>query len=436
MNSSEFINLLRENGVVGGGGGSFPTYKKFSFNNLDTLIINGVECEPLLYSDYFLVKERFEEIIFTLQRLQEIFNFRDIFFTLKKKRLELADFLRKKDIENIKNLKFYLFEDIYPAGDEQIIIKAIKGITLPSFKLPGDYGIVVLNLQTLVFISEAIRGKPAIRRFVTVSGLVKNPLVFDVPIGTKIKDLIDISGGYLVDNPVIFAGGVMMGGIIGESFSIKKGTTGIIVIAGDSKLMVEKKTSADIFSKKARSVCDGCMECTLFCSRNLIGKKIRPHLIMRYSEDYLSGRRSIPSEVFNCSECGLCYVYSCPLGLSPRKVIKSLKEKSKRDVVEDFDESENFLFKIPPSYKIKKRLEIEDVKPNFHGVYNPSIISVDIKQSKGFSPKPIVKDGEFVLTGEKICKMSQNKLGVPLHSPVTGKIVYIDGQKIKIEASD
>ncbi len=433
MKKITLIKLLREYGVIGAGGGGFPTYRKFSFENLSILIINCVECEPLLYSDYFLVKERNEEVVFALRRLQEIFNFSEIYFAIKKKRYELKDILEKKEIKNVKNLKFFLFEDIYPAGDEQIIIKAIKNITLPSFKLPGDFGIVVLNLQTLVHISEALRGMGVIRRFVTVSGYVRKPSVFDVPIGTQVKDLIELAGGYSVEKPVIFAGGAMMGEIVGESFSIRKGTTGIVVLSDNSILVREKKINCEIFSKKAKSVCDQCMECTFFCSRNLIGKKVTPHLIMRYSEDYLKGVKEIPPEVFNCSECGLCYVYSCPLGLSPRKVIKFLKEKAVRGEVENLEGDKNFLFKIPPSYKIKNRLELEDIKPVFYGIYDPPSLFVDINQGKGAVPEVKVREGDFVFMGEKICDLPEGKLGVPLHSPITGRVISVDGFKIEIK---
>ncbi len=437
MYKEKFIRLIKDKGVVGGGGGGFPTYAKFSFDNLTTLIINGAECEPLLYSDYFLFSKRNEEIVVVLDKIQEIFNFEEIYIVLKEKRRDLIQYLQKAGIKGIKNLHFYLMRDVYPAGDEQIIIKSIKGLTLPPFTPPGEKGFVVINTQTLLYIYEAIiKNQPTMRRFITVSGYVKTPLVVDVPIGTKVKDLIQLTGGYTTKKPVIFAGGLLMGNLVGESYSIKKTTTGIVVIPENSKVLFEKKHTADFFSKLSKSVCDQCMECTFFCSRNIIGKKLSPHLIMRNSSKLLSGKLEIPTEILNCSECGLCYVYSCPLGLSPRKVIRSLKKKVKRRNLKNCETqiSEPLIY-LPTSEKIKKRLEIDliDRIPEFYGVYTPQRVSMDLNQGKGKSPKIFIKEGDFVFEGEKIGEVSEEDLGTPIHSPINGMVFSISENKIHIE---
>ncbi|MCX7845166.1 MAG: electron transport complex subunit RsxC [Dictyoglomaceae bacterium] len=296
LSPDEIRKRIREAGIVGLGGAAFPTHVKITpppEKKIDTVILNGAECEPYLTIDYRLMLEKAELIIEGLQILMYVLG-------AKKGIIAIED--NKKDAEEI--LKKYLKKDMeiiflqtkYPQGSEKQLIKAILGREVPSGGLPLDVGVVVNNVGTACAIAEHFKtGLPLISRGVTITGEgIKKPKNLDVLIGTPVFKLIEECGGFS-DTPgkVIFGGPMMGVTIYSLATPIVKGTSGVLVFPRS-------------FIKNHEPLsCVRCGRCLDVCPMNL-----SPTVIAEYSR--LKKMDLAEKEgALDCMECGSCS-YICP----------------------------------------------------------------------------------------------------------------------------
>lgn len=296
LSPDEIRKKIREAGIVGLGGAAFPTHVKITpphEKKIDTVILNGAECEPYLTIDYRLMLEKAELVIEGLQILMYVLG-------VKRGIIAIED--NKKDVE--ENLKKYLKSDMeivflqtkYPQGSEKQLIKAVLGREVPSGGLPLDVGVVVNNVGTACAIAEYFKtGLPLISRGITVSGEgIKEPKNLNVLIGTPVFKLIEACGGFSDAPGKIIFGGPMMGvTIYSLATPIVKGTSGILVLPRR-------------FIKNHEPLsCVRCGRCVDVCPMNLI-----PTIIAEYSR--LKKIELAEKEgALDCMECGSCS-YICP----------------------------------------------------------------------------------------------------------------------------
>ncbi|WP_372995954.1 4Fe-4S dicluster domain-containing protein [Lutispora sp.] len=424
-------------GIVGAGGAGFPTHKKLDVK-VEYLIINGAECEPLLQNDKYIMREKPEELLKGIKITAEIVEARKIVFALKRKYKEEIDSLIKASQKLNMDIDFFYMDSIYPAGDEQILVYEVTGRTVPPGGIPLQVGVVVSNVGTLLNIHYAMKDKPVIRRLVSVMGEVNNPILLDIPIGIAIKECIDAAGGSKLKEFSVILGGPVMGKIITseetESRTITKTDGGVIVIPSDHYLVRKNTIKLQHMVNQTKSSCIQCSYCTEMCPRYLIGHPLRPHKIMRkigYSEDIDEG--FIDSLI--CCECGICELYACPMGISPRLVNvyvkRILREKGVRfrDNGSGLKEStlreyrkvpiERMLSRINmDKYEVKKPLELK--------VINPRKVSVPLKQHVGKPAVPIVKVGDRVAAGQQIASVNYEDIGANVHGSIDGIVVEIN----------
>lgn len=295
----EMLASIWENGIVGMGGAAFPTHVKLSpppDASVDTLIINGSECEPYLTCDNRLMIENTKQILLGIKVIQKIIPFKQIFIGIESHNHEaIASF--NQEIKNISfpsPIKVIALKEKYPQGAEKNLIQAITKKTVPIGKLPFHVGIIVQNVATILAIYEAITwNKPLIERVVTISGdCIKEPKNLKIKIGTPVQDIVDFCGGFIKDPNKIIFGGPMMG-ISQRNLEspIIKGTSGILFFS----------KSLDLTEQN----CIRCGRCITNCPQGLMPLKIVEFSKARNFEE--------ASKYFasSCIECGLCS-YNCP----------------------------------------------------------------------------------------------------------------------------
>ena len=179
-------------GVVGAGGAGFPTYKKLDAQ-VEHVIANGAECEPLLQKDRESMLQEPDAFFRGLQIMQELTSARQVTIAVKRKNEDVAAGMRHQ--ADAAGFKTFVYEDVYPAGDEYILVYEISGRQIPPGGIPLSVGCVVDNVETIINIAHAVEGKPVTEKYITITGAVAEPLTTVVPVGTSIADCIGLAGG-------------------------------------------------------------------------------------------------------------------------------------------------------------------------------------------------------------------------------------------------
>lgn len=315
LTPKEIISIIREAGITGMGGAGFPTHVKLSpppEKKIDTVIINGSECEPFLTGDYRVMLEMPEKVVFGLKAIMKALNVEQGFIGVEVNKMDAVHAL-KSVIMKEDNIKLVTLKAKYPQGDEKRLINAITGRVVPSGGLPMDVGAVVNNAGTAKAIAEAIlEGKPLYERILTVTGNgINESKNLVVKVGTLFKDVIDQCGGLNGDVGKIIMGGPMMG--------LSQFSTEVPVIKGSSGILV--LTKAESMAEKV-SPCIKCGKCLEVCPVYL-----QPLYISAYAlaEDFGNAERY---RALDCVECGACS-FICP---AKRPLVESIRH-SKREIL-------------------------------------------------------------------------------------------------------
>ncbi|MBN1593167.1 MAG: 4Fe-4S dicluster domain-containing protein [Candidatus Coatesbacteria bacterium] len=429
---------VRDAGVIGAGGGGFPTHVKLSAK-ADTLIGNGAECEALSYSDQALMLHRPKDILDGLLLGAEAVSAGRVVLALKKKFSgQIALFKKLMSEGAYSGIELLLLPDVYPVGDEFVLVYEATGQVVPQGGIPIDIGVVVQNVATLFNIAEAEAGVPVTERLVSVCGEVPRPSVFEVPIGASFRGVLHACGLSSFSGLSVLDGGVMMGKIVDPDNSyISKTTSAIVVLPEDSPPILERTSSLDRVFRIAKSVCDQCNFCTELCPRYLLGHRLRPHLAMRRMGFELSLRDEVLSEAHYCSECGICSLYACPLGISPRRVNVLLKSKYKRPRIDklEFEARPEYTDRRLPAARLKKRLGVaryEARLPEYAGRLAVESVSISLKQHVGKVALPLVKVGASASKGMLIADIPEGELGARIHASIDGHVTNITNEAITI----
>lgn len=193
LQSEQIVSAVRNAGVVGAGGGGFPAYVKLQAQ-VDTIIANGSECEPLLCSDRTMMVERADLLIDGMQVAMQATGAKQGIIGIKG-HYEDAIAALKTVLPADGAIKLHLLDNYYPAGDEFLLVYEITGKVIPEGGIPLHVGVVVNNVITLMQVAQAVSGKPVTERTLTLAGEFKEPKIVTVPIGTTYNALIAMAGG-------------------------------------------------------------------------------------------------------------------------------------------------------------------------------------------------------------------------------------------------
>lgn len=443
MNRDEIIQRVRDAGVVGAGGGGFPTNIKLSCK-VDTVIANGAECEPLLQGDKYLMINKPEDIIQGLKLAMVATGAQRGYIALKEKYTNAISALQD-NLKKDKQIGIYKLSDFYPAGDEHNIVKEVTQRYVPEGGIPPHAGIIVQNVETLINIAKAWEGTPIVERVITIAGEVNNPKITILPVGMKVKDAISFAGGARVSDFKVIAGGPMMGKIIDhENDTIDKTINSLIILEKNHPLIMRKSTTIKNEIKRGNSACDQCLACTELCPRFLLGQKLEPHKIMRSVSLMLEEPKEVLLSANLCCECGICE-FACTLNLSPRAIIREIKkilrEKDFQNVhVRTYLSTHEMReFRKMPMERIISRCGIKSYdKPLRYEPYGlkPESIKINLKQHAGVKAIAVVREGERVKKGSLIGNIPSGSVGARVHSSMDGRISCITENYIEIIAEN
>ena len=288
LTPDEIVEIVRENGIVGMGGAGFPTAVKIKPPKpVDTVLLNGCECEPLLTADHRVMVEYADDVIFGLKAILKASGAAKGIIAVEDNKPDAIEVLESKTAD-IDNIEVVVAKTKYPQGAEKMLIKRVLGRAVPSGGLPADVGAIVSNISTVKAISDAIqKGMPLTERVVTVTGeRMSKPGNFIVKIGTPVKEIVDYCGGVIGDDVTIKMGGVMMGFELKNlDVPVIKGTNGIIAVE-------------TIVSEPAE--CIKCGRCADVCPMEL-----KPLYFTKYAGTQ-NWQGFKDQNVMDCIECKCC----------------------------------------------------------------------------------------------------------------------------------
>lgn len=308
LNASSLKELIREAGIVGMGGATFPTHVKLSpppEKAIDTFIVNGAECEPFLTADHRTMLEQSERLVTGMLIAMKTLDVSTAFIGIEENKPDAIETMRQA----CRNTGIVVtpLQTKYPQGAEKTLIKVIVDREIPSGGLPMDVGVVVQNVGTVVAIAEAVeRGLPLIERVVTVTGgAVAEPKNLLLRVGATFADAIAACGGLTETPAKIIMGGPMMG-MAQRSLDmpIIKGVSGILVLS-----------PSDVHTGPERP-CIRCGRCVSACPMGLI-----PSMLSVLGERALYQTAKDEYDLLDCVECGSC-VYVCP---AKRNIVQYVK---------------------------------------------------------------------------------------------------------------
>lgn len=303
---SDMLEKIKSAGIVGLGGAAFPTFRKLKLPEqakVDTLVINGAECEPYLTSDHRMMLESPEAIVWGSWLIAKTIGVHTCIIGIEDNKTDAAEKLKsiiaqlKPEAQNYSvEIDVKVVRTRYPQGSEKQLIQAVLGRNVPKGGLPMHVGVVVQNVATAAACLDAIRfNRPLLERIVTVSGLgINTPKNLRVPVGTNLTDIISYCGGLKQNVVKIISGGPMMGRtLVGTDIPTIKGTGGLLFLTAEETNLEDYQA------------CIQCGECVDHCPLGLEPNRIS---LLVESGHPLDTQKFGTHE---CFECGCCS-YSCP----------------------------------------------------------------------------------------------------------------------------
>jgi len=311
MNPEQITEVIKQAGIVGMGGATFPTHVKLSppkDKNVNLLIVNGAECEPFLTADDRQMREYAPDIVEGVKIVMQALGVGKAFIGIEENKPEAIESISKALSGHA--IRVIPLKTKYPQGGEKQLINAITGRVVPSGGLPADAGVVVHNIGTIRAVADALlRGKPLFERVVTVTGAVQKPQNLMVRIGTSIQEVLDYAGGFDGEPLKILSGGPMMGWPVPTlECVVIKSTSGLLVLdAKYTKLRKEKN-------------CIQCGRCSYVCPMHLMPMTLVAAASMENFE------RAEEYSALDCINCGACS-FICPANKPIAQSIQFAKEQ-------------------------------------------------------------------------------------------------------------
>src|ERR1017187_3074495 len=427
---------VKQAGVVGAGGGGVPAHVKLAAK-ADTVIANGAECEPLLHKDAAVMEHFSAQVVKGMLLSMEAVGAKDGIVGIKAK--------KKGAVEAMEAackgtpVRVNLLGDYYPAGDEYDLVYTTTGRLIPPAGIPIHVGCVVNNVETLVNIAAAAEGRPVIEKTLTIAGAVNHPVTLTVPIGMTFREVIEVTGGFATNDPVLCLGGLMMGETTDNlETPITKTSTGVVVLPREHHTIQRKLKPAKVQAKIGKSACDQCRYCTEYCPRFLLGYDVQPHAVMRTLAFTSTGAEYWNQLASLCCSCGLCTLYACPEELYPKEACDDSKAEMRKANLKWTGKMEV----KPHAMREGRRVPIKSLMRKMHILqydhpahlekisFQPKRAVLLLKQNAGSPNISLVKAGDRVSAGQQIGEIPEKAMGAIIHAPFAGVVETVTDKHI------
>jgi len=440
----QLLEKIRSAGVVGAGGAGFPTYKKLDAK-VEHVIANGAECEPLLYKDREVMLQEAERFVAGLGIMQEITGATTVTVCVKEKNADVLEVLRPLMAPH--GFATLVYPDVYPAGDEYVLVHAVTGRLIPPGGLPLQVGCVVDNVETILNVARAVEGVTVHEKWVTVTGEVKHPMTVKVPLGTSFRACIELAGGLTCADPAILTGGVMMGGLSTDlDAPVTKTIGGLIVLPARHYLVQRKSAPKEAYTRVGHGQCDQCSMCTELCPRYLMGYPIEPHKVMRNLLMTGEAKQRLSLWAQFCCECNICSLIACPEQLDPKNMCVDAKALLRQTKTSRTPEELTFLTKgIHPARNGREipiktlytRLGLNpyDRPAKYKSLQpKPATVAIPLRQHVGAPASATVSVGDKVKAGDVVGTVNADQLGCPVHAGISGRVTEVTDARVVITA--
>lgn len=432
-------DILRDAGIIGAGGAGFPAYMKLT-PQADILLIDGAECEPLLYTDFILMRDRMDTVVRGARAIMEEYGIQQTLLCMKQ---HTAFALSLSDGEEIgEGVYVKVLPDVYPMGDEIIMIYEATGRVVRPGALPSSVGVMSFNVETVYNVARAVHGGEVLtEKWLTIGGAVEQALVVRCPVGTPVRDLFAFYGIDVPADHVLIDGGPSMGQIVSPYTAVvRKNTKALLLLPRDIPAVTSKLTDTKVAISRCASNCCQCTRCTDMCPRGLLGYPLEPHRMVRC----VTGVAEITPEMVRaatlCCGCGICETLACCQGISPKTIISEFKKilaKNKIRYTSDTDVTPDpeREYRMIPATRWASALGVrplDKVAIRAPRMPAPGEVSIPLRGHIGAPSVPCVKEGDTVTVGQCIAQAADG-LSVPQHASIDGKVTLVTDEKITIE---
>ncbi len=442
MNLNELQKIVYDAGIVGAGGAGFPTHRKFS-QNVEQIVVNAAECEPLMMVDHYILEYHLQELIDTLNLLCEVMDAKEAIIGIKGKNMHLLDENIVKSLRRTK-IKIKEIPDIYPAGDEVVLTYETTGKIIPEGAIPVMVGVMVINVETIYNIYKAVnKSTPVVDKYITIGGDVPKDITIKAPIGMKIADVLSAVGYGNLEGKEVVNGGPMMGKLVNlDEDVVTKTTKGLLIFPKTHSIIQRMKMPVSIAIKRASAACCNCTMCSDMCPRYLLGHSIEVHKTVRAASHGEVKNTEAFLQNALCCGCGVCSVIACQQGILPSKVSMEIKGalgrhglKRENNIAPEAVRPERSS-RLISSNKLIDRLGIrryvKDTVEKVDTVFNPSKVYIELKQHVGKSADAVVKVGDKVKRGQTVALTPYNDLGTSMHASIDGTVTAVTDRFVVI----
>ncbi len=442
MNLEELQRIVYEAGIVGAGGAGFPTHRKFSAN-VEQIVVNAAECEPLMMVDHHILEFHLQELADTLNLLCDVMEAKEAIIGIKGKNMHLLDAGIVKSLKGTR-IKIKEIPDIYPAGDEVVLTYETTGKIIPEGAIPVMVGVMVINVETVFNIYKAVNGgTPVVDKYITIGGDVPEDVTVIAPVGMKITEVLDKAGYGDLTGKEVVNGGPMMGKLVDlENDVVTKTTKGLLVFPKTHSVIQRIKMPVQTAVKRASAACCTCTMCSDVCPRYLLGYNLEVHKTVRAASH--GEVKNVEAFLQNalCCGCGVCSVIACQQGIFPSKLSMEIKGslgkhglRRQNNIKPDHVRPER-AGRLVTSNKLIDRLGIRRyVKDKVEKVdisFNPNTIYIELKQHVGKPAAPTVSVGDRVSRGQVVAATAYEDLGTCMHSSIDGTVKAVTDRFVVI----
>lgn len=435
----ELKELMRNAGILGAGGAGFPSYAKLA-EGADTLLINGAECEPLIYTDYVIMKREMSTVLTGIRTVLDAYSIPRAVLSIKDhtaKRLSLSDGDSLADKISVKVLP-----DVYPIGDEIGLIYESLGRVVRPGALPITKGVIVYNVETMYNLGRYARlGECVTMKWLTVGGNTDKGCVVRVPVGISVRELLNTLGIIIPEGHAVIDGGPSMGKVVNPSTHvITKTTKAILILPETTPAVLSKKMSEKMAVARAETACCQCTRCTDMCPRALLGYPLEPHKMVRTAMGAVTFRPELVISATLCCGCGICESIACSQGISPKAVInnyKALLSKNKMRYSQntDVEAKKERAYRMVSSERWESTIGVKkyDTPLDFEReLAEARRVEILLGSHIGAPSSAVVRDGDRVERGQLIAEAREG-LSLPQYASISGRVTLL-GDRIVIDS--